>query len=71
MALPELHSLKEVFLTCHSPSIATTPIVARLVSPVRGRIKRLYMTISGAITVADCSVAVAINGTAVTGGTLR
>lgn len=70
MALPDLHPLNEVYLTCHTASVGTTPIVARCVSPVAGRIIRVYSVLNGVITAADATITVAINGTTVTGATM-
>lgn len=67
MALPTNHPVNEVRVSAHSPSIAASPIAAYCLAPVRGRLIGVTCVINGAITVADASMAVAINGTAVTG----
>jgi hypothetical protein len=67
MALPTNHAFTEVRVSCHSPSVGGSPIAAYATSPIRGRIIKVGGVINGAITSADCSVAVAINGVAVTG----
>lgn len=68
MALPNPHPLNEVVVYAHSPSVGGTPITARAVSPVRGKVIKTGSVLYGAITTADAAIAVAINGTAVTGG---
>lgn len=67
MALPPNHSFNEIRVSCHSPSVGSTPIAAYMLAPIAGSIVKVGGVINGAISVADCSVAVAINGTAVTG----
>jgi hypothetical protein len=67
MALPVNHPFNEVRIGCHSPSVGGTPIAAYTLAPCRGRIIKVGCVINAAITGADCSVAVAINGVAVTG----
>jgi hypothetical protein len=69
MALTVNHpTLKEVSVHCHSASIGGTPAAAYARAPFRGKIVKVGGVTGGAITTADCAVAVAINGTAVTGG---
>lgn len=70
MALTELHPLSEVEVTCHSPSVAASPIVGYARAPFRGKIVKVWSIISDAITVGDATVATAINGTAITGGSI-
>lgn len=68
MPLPNPHPLNEVVVYAFSPSVGGTPIAARAVSPVRGKVIKTGSVLYGAITTADAAVAVAINGTAVTSG---
>jgi hypothetical protein len=71
MALTNNHpTLKEVQVGCHSASIGGTPVAAYTRAPFRGKLVKVVAIADGVITTADCSVAVAINGTAVTGGTI-
>lgn len=67
MALPTNHPVNEMRINAHSPSVAASPIAAYCTAPFRGKLIKVIGVINGAITVADCSCAVAINGTAVTG----
>ena len=70
MALPENHPLSEVPLYGHTASCAASPIAAQIVVPFRGEVIKVWTGLGGAITVADCTVATAINGTAITGGSI-
>ena len=66
MALPVPHSLKEYTLSCHSPSIGASPIVGYVRVPKRGRMVKIGVVQSAAVT-GTGAVAVAINGgTAIT-----
>ena len=67
MALPVNHPVNEARVNAHSPSVGTSPIAAYCTAPFRGKLIKVIGVINGAISVADCSVAVTINGTAVTG----
>lgn len=67
MAYPGVHKFDVVHLNCHSPSVGGSPIVAAMRVPFRGILAKVSGVINGAITSADCSVAVAINGTAIAG----
>lgn len=70
MALPENHPLSEVPLFGHTASCAASPIAAQIPVPFKGEIVKVWSALGGAITVADATVAVAINGTAVTGASI-
>jgi hypothetical protein len=64
MALPNNHPfLRESFLTVYCPSIGGTPVAAYLRVPFRCRVGTLSVIPQGAITTADCTVTVAVNGT--------
>src|SRR5437763_1503522 len=67
MAYPSSHRLNVVHMSCHSPSVGGSPIVAVMRVPFRCQIAKVSGVINGAITSADCSVAVALNGTAISG----
>lgn len=58
--------LKEQTVQCHSASVGTTPVAAVTRVPFRGKAVKCGVVVGGAFTV-DMSVAVAINGVAVTG----
>jgi hypothetical protein len=70
MAVPDNHPLSIVSLSCHTASVGTTPIAARCVSPVRGKIVKVWSVIGAAISAADATITVAINGTTVTGAAM-
>lgn len=65
MALPDLHTINTVDLTAYSPSCAASPVVAYMRSPFRGVIKKFTGILGGAITVADATITVAVNGTTI------
>lgn len=69
MALPENRPLSEAYVFAYSSSIGATPIVAYARSPVRGRILKVGCIQNGAVT-GTSTIAVAVNGTAVTGGSI-
>ena len=69
MALPENRPLSEATLHASMPDLSTSDTVY-IPSPWRGRITRWYSSIDNAITTADGSVSLTINGTAVTGSTI-
>lgn len=60
MALPNNHPLNESTVSCSTNSIGATPLAAVCRAPFRGYIKQLSGVSHGALTSADCSVAVAI-----------
>jgi hypothetical protein len=66
MALPSNRPLSEASVSAYlaDVSAASSTFVA---SPFRGTIKRAYSSIANAITGADCTWTMTINGTAVTG----
>lgn len=69
MALPENRPLSENCINVTMADLSTSSTVY-IASPWRGRIVRYYSAITNAITTADGSVSLTINGTAVTGSTI-
>jgi hypothetical protein len=69
MALPANRPLSEAVLNAVMPDISTSD-TTYIPSPWRGRITRWYSAIDNAITTADGSLSLTINGTAVTGSTI-
>ena len=67
MALPNNHTIQEIRVGAFSSSVGGTPVAAYTAAPCQGTIIKVGCVINAALTTADCSVAVAINGTAVTG----
>ena len=71
MAYPSTHKLTVVHVSAHSPSIGASPVAAYLRVPFRCSIEKLTVAANGSITTADCSVAVALNGAAISGSPLN
>ena len=69
MAQTVLHPLSEVTVTCHSPSIGASPIVGYARVPFRGKVLKVGVIESAAVS-ATATVTVAINGTSITGGAI-
>jgi hypothetical protein len=67
MAFPVEHNLTVVHLSSHSPSIGGSPIASYMRIPFRCQIMKVGVVAAGTITSADASVAVALNGTAISG----
>jgi len=64
MALPTNHPLlRENFATVYCSSIGATPVAAYIRVPYRARLGKISVIPQGAITTADCTVTVAVNGT--------
>lgn len=64
MALATNHPLlKEEISVAYCTSIGTTPVACYVRMPLRGRIARIGYCTQGAITTADCTLTVAVNGT--------
>jgi hypothetical protein len=68
MALPNNRPLSEASISVTMADLSTASSVF-IASPWRGTIKRVYSAIANAITTADGSWSLEINGTAVTGST--
>jgi hypothetical protein len=67
MAYPSVHKFATVHRDTYCPSIGGTPVSAYLRVPFRCQIDLVDAVTQGVITTADCSVAVALNGTAIAG----
>jgi hypothetical protein len=66
MPLPNNHpTLKEAQVGCHSASIGASPVAAFTRAAFRGRIIKFGGVTGGAITTADCTVTVAVNGSSI------
>jgi hypothetical protein len=70
MAYPSVHKLNVIHKSAHSPSIGGSPVAAYIYVPFRCQIMQLDAVAGGSITTADCSVAVAVSGTAISGSPL-
>lgn len=69
MALPQNRPVSEGVLTGYMADLSTASTIY-IPSPWRGRIVRVFSTIANAITTADGSASLTINGTAVAGSTI-
>jgi|307.fasta_scaffold201039_2 hypothetical protein len=67
MPLPNPHPFHEQQVECHSASIGGSPAAAYVRAPFRCKLLEVGVVAGGLITTADCSIAVAINGTAIGG----
>lgn len=65
MALPINHVLYTQHLTAYSPSAGASPVAAYIRVPFRGAIRKFTGVLGGAITIADGTITVAVNGTTV------
>jgi hypothetical protein len=65
MALPLNHPLDEQRFHATTTSIGGTPVACYTAAPYRGRIVKITACDQGAITTADCTMTVAVNGTTV------
>lgn len=65
MAFPNIHTLDTIHLTTNTPSVGTSPIVAYVRVPFRATIKKFTGVLRGAITTADGTITLAVNGTTV------
>jgi len=63
MALPVNHPINEERVHAYTTSIGGTPVACYTGVPVRGVITKFSLVAQGAITTADCAIAVAVNGT--------
>ena len=70
MALPANHPLREAAFHAFSRSIGASPEAAYIRAPFRGRVLKVGCVTQGTISTADATIATAINGTAITGGSI-
>jgi hypothetical protein len=69
MAVPELHPLSEIAVHAFSSSIGTAPAAAYARAPFRGKVLKVGVIQNGAVT-GTATIAAAINGNAIAGGSL-
>jgi hypothetical protein len=67
MAYPSVHRLNVSHKSSYCPSIGSSPVTSYMYVPFRCQIARIDAVTHGTISTADCSVAVALNGTAISG----
>lgn len=62
MALPNNRTFNSADLTTYTPSVGTTPAAAYVRAPFRGKVLAFTGILRGAITTADGTITVAVNG---------
>ncbi len=62
MPLPNTHTFTTVDLTAYTPSCGTTPVVAYVRAPLRCRLLKATGILGGAITTANGTITVSVNG---------
>jgi hypothetical protein len=67
MAYPSTHRLNVIHKSSYCSSIGGTPVATYIRVPFRCQVTLVDAVTHGTITTADCSVAVALNGTAISG----
>lgn len=65
VGLPSTHTLNSADLTVSSPSVGTSPVTVYMRAPMRSRLLKVAGILGGAITTADGTITVAVNGTTV------
>jgi hypothetical protein len=65
MPLPSSHTLNTVDLTAYTPSCGASPVAAYMRVPFRAKILKFTGILGGAITTANGTVTVAVNGTTI------
>ena len=63
MPLANNHVFSEERISVQTTSIGGTPVVSYMGVPVRSQIVKISLVAQGAITTADCAIAIAVNGT--------
>jgi hypothetical protein len=67
MAYPSVHKINVIHKSSYTSSLGATPLATWMRVPFRCRVEVIDVVAHGTITTADCSVAVALNGTAISG----
>ena len=65
MPLPVHHTFNTIDLTAYTPSCGASSVAAYVRVPFRSTLRKFTGILGGAITTADCTVTVAVNGTTV------
>ena len=68
MPLTTNHPLSEVYLSAFSPSVGSGAINTFVTTPVRGRIKKISLTVNKAVATSTLLVSSYINNVEITGG---
>ena len=67
MAYPSVHRFNVIHKSSYCSSIGGSPVATYIRVPFRTQVVLVDAVTHGSITTADCSVAVALNGTAIAG----
>jgi hypothetical protein len=67
MALPELHPVSEAQIMAFTSQIGATPVATYVRAPFRGKVLKVGVVQSAAVT-GTSTITAAINGNAITGG---
>ena len=70
MAYPTTHRFDTAYLSGFTASIGSSPTATHIRVPFRGLLEKVAVVTHGSIATADCSVAIALNGTAISGSPL-
>jgi hypothetical protein len=62
MPLPNTHTLSTIDLTAYTPSCGTTPVAAYVRAPYRCRLLKATGILGGAITTANGTITLSVNG---------
>jgi hypothetical protein len=65
MSLPVVHTLNTIDLTAYTPSCGAAPIPAYIRAPFRARLLKATGILGGAITTANATITVTVNGASV------
>jgi hypothetical protein len=65
MPLPNVRTLNTADLTAYTPSCGTAPVPAYVRAPFRSRLLKATGILGGAITTANATITVTVNGTSV------
>jgi hypothetical protein len=65
MPLPLVHTLNTQDLTTYTPSCGASPVAAYIRAPFRGRLLKASGILGGAITTANATITITVNGTSV------
>jgi hypothetical protein len=65
MSLPNAHTLNTIDLTAYTPSCGAAPVPAYIRAPFRSRLLKATGILGGAITTANATITVTVNGTSV------
>ncbi|WP_298255848.1 hypothetical protein [Bradyrhizobium sp.] len=65
MSLPNVHTLDTTDLTSYTPSCGAAPVPAYIRAPFRSRLLKATGILGGAITTANATITVTVNGTSV------